>query len=39
MENERDISELAYAGNRSDIPIVAAFCILHRISTDGFDLK
>ncbi|XP_055301552.1 uncharacterized protein LOC129568057 isoform X2 [Sitodiplosis mosellana] len=38
-QNERDVSKQAYAGNRSDIPIVAAFCILHRISDEGFDLK
>lgn len=39
MQNERDISAKVYAGNRFDIPIVAAFCILHRISMDGFDLR
>lgn len=38
MENQRDVSERAYSGNRKDIPIVAVFCILHQISAEGFDI-
>lgn len=38
MQNIRDISEQAYAGKRSQIPIIAAFFILHRIVADGGDL-
>lgn len=38
MQNQRDVSERAYSGNRKDIPIVAAFCILYQLSADGFDI-